>query len=153
MGVGVAIPVTVVTLGPSNLLAIMKSINSHRDRGGRRRHPCNCRHLTFLAIMKSMNSHRDRGGRHRQTVTGTVGVGVAIPVTVVTSGPLNLVAIMKSTNSHLDRGGRRRHPCNCHHFWTLESSCNYEKYRGGRRRHPCDCHHFLTLVVESWDRL
>ena len=32
-----------------------------------------------------------------------MGVGVAIPVTVVTSGPLNLVAIMKSTNSHLDR--------------------------------------------------
>ena len=44
------------------------------------------------------------------TVTGTVGVGVAIPVTVVTSGPLNLVAIMKSTNSHLDRGGRHTKP-------------------------------------------
>ena len=63
------------------------------------------------------------------TVTGIVGVGIAIPVTVVTLGPSNLLAIMKSTNSHRDRGGRRRYPCNCRHFWTLESSCNYEKYQ------------------------
>ena len=89
MGVGIAIPVTVVTFGPSNLLAICKV----------------------------------------STVTGIVGVGVAIPVTVVTFGPSNLVAIIKSTNSHRDRGGRRRYPCNCRHFGTLESSCNYEKYQ------------------------
>ena len=152
VGVGVAIPVTVVTFGPSNLLAIMKRANSHRDRGGRRRYPCSCRHFGTLESSCNYEKYQPFTGivgvgvafpvtvvtlgpsnlscnyeKHEQS-QGSWGVGVAIPVTVVTLGPSNLLAIMKSINSHRDRGGRRRHPCNCRHFWTLESCCNYEKY-------------------------
>ena len=53
------------TLGSS---CNMKSVNRHRDRGGRRRHPCNCRYFWTLESscnLKSVNSHRDRGGRRR----------------------------------------------------------------------------------------
>ena len=53
------------TLGSS---CNMKNVNSHRDRGGRRRHPCNCRYFWTLESscnLRSANSHRDRGGRRR----------------------------------------------------------------------------------------
>ena len=57
---------TVVTFYVSHC----KSVNSHRDRGGRGRETPNCRHFwTRLASLrlKSVNSHRDRGGRGRET--------------------------------------------------------------------------------------
>ena len=110
-----AIPVG--TLGSS---CNMKSVNSHRDRGGRRRHPCNCRYFWTLESscnLKSVNSHRDRGGRRRH------------PCNCRYFWTLESSCNLKSVNSHRDRGGRRRHPCNCRYFWTLESSCNYEKYQ------------------------
>ena len=52
---------TVVTFYVSRL----KSVNSHRDRGGRGRETQNCRYFwTRLGSsrLKSVNSHRDRGG-------------------------------------------------------------------------------------------
>ena len=42
-----------------------KSLNSHRDRGGRGREIQNCRHFWTRLVssrLKSVNSHRDRGG-------------------------------------------------------------------------------------------
>ena len=48
----------------------LKSVNSHRDRGGRGRETQNCRHFwTRLGSsrLKSTNSHRDRGGGGRET--------------------------------------------------------------------------------------
>ena len=68
-GVVVAKPRTVdfwTRLGCSRL----KSVNSHRDRGGRGFEAQNCRHFwTRLGCsrLKSVNSHRNRGGRGRET--------------------------------------------------------------------------------------
>ena len=55
---------TVVTFGLVSDLRL-KSVNSHRDRGGHGRETQNCRHCwTRLGSsrLKSVNSHRDRGG-------------------------------------------------------------------------------------------
>ena len=83
------------TLGSS---CNMKNVNSHRDRGGRRRHPCNCRYFWTLESscnLKSANSRRDRGGRRRH--------------------PCNcryFWTLESSCNYEKYRGGRRRqNPC------------------------------------------
>ena len=69
-----------------------KSVNSHRDRGGRGRE--NCRHFRTRPVssrLKSVNSHRDRGGRGRENCRHFW--------TRFASSRL------KSVNSHRDRGG------------------------------------------------
>ena len=46
----------------------LKSVNSHRDRGGRGREAQNCRHFWTRpgsSGLKSVNSHRDRGSWSR----------------------------------------------------------------------------------------
>ena len=77
-GVVVAKPRAVVTFGPGigrvvvaklRTVVTFKSVNSHRDRGGRGREAQDCRHFWTRLVsshLKSVNSHRDRGGRGRE---------------------------------------------------------------------------------------
>ena len=61
---------TVVTFWSCLASSRLKSVNRHRDRGGRAREMQNCRHLwTRLGSsrLKSANSHRDQEGRGRET--------------------------------------------------------------------------------------
>ena len=79
--VGVAILVTVRTLDP---LGVSKNVNSHRDRGGWGCDPRNCLDLRILLEFLKM-----------LTVTGIVGAGVAILVTVIVFGPSDPLEVSK----------------------------------------------------------
>ena len=73
-----------------------------------------------------------------QTVTGIVGVGAAILVTVVAvANPRNPVAILKSLNRHRHRGSRGRYPRNCPRsgpsYNIVDSHWVALKKRGGSR--------------------
>ena len=123
---------TVVTF----YVSYCKSVNSHRDRGGRSRETQNCRHFwtrVGSSRVKSVNGHRDRGGRGRETQN------------------CHHFWTLKSVNSHRDRGGRGRETQNCRHFWTRLASSRLKSVNriGGRGRETQYCRHFWTRLASS----
>ena len=86
----------------------LKSVNNHKDRGGRGRETQNGRHFwTRLGSsrLKSVNSQEGSGGPGRETQDGRhfwTRLGSSR---------------LKSVNNHRDRGGRGRETQNGRHFW------------------------------------
>ena len=143
---------TVVTFYASCL----KSVNSHRDPGGRSRETQHCRHFwTRLGSsrLKSVNSHGSGGSWSRNAALSSLldasrffvsekcqqsrigGVLVAKRSTVVTFGRVSFLRVSK-VSTVTDRGGPGRETQHCRHFWTrLVSSClknvNSHKVPGG----------------------
>ena len=146
-GVVVAKPRAVVTFGPGigrvvvaklRTVVTFKSVNSHRDRGGRGEAQ-DCRHFWTRLVsshLKSVNSHRDRGvvvAKPRAVVTvglvsslrvskvsAVIGIGrvvVAQRRTVVTLDSSCVFAPQQCQQSQ-GSGGRGRETQSCRHFWT-----------------------------------
>ena len=109
---------TVVTF----YVSYLKSVNGHRDRGGRGRKAQNCRHFwTRLGSsrFRSVNSHTDRGFL------------VAKRRNVVTFGLVSGLRVSKvSTVTCRDRGGPGRETQNCRHFWTRLGSSRLKSVNG-----------------------
>ena len=118
----------------------LKSVNSHRDRGGPGRETQHCRHFWTRpgsSRLKSVNSRRDRGGPGRETQT----------CRHFWTRPGS--SRLKSVNSHRDRGGPGRETQTCRHWSSRLKSVNSHRDRGGPGRETQTCRHFWTRFGSS----
>ena len=134
-------------LGSSRL----KSVNSHRDRGGRGRETQNCRHFwTCLGCsrLKSVNSHRDRGGRGRETQNCRhfwTRLGSSRFKSVVTFGLVSGRRVSKASTVRVVVAKPRTVVLDSSRV-IASQKCQQSQGSGGRGRETQNCRHF-------WPRL
>ena len=146
-----------------------KSVNSHRDRGGRARETQNCRHLwSGVSASQQCQQSQGSGGSWSRnpelsslldssrvvcvskvsTVIGIGGVVLAKRRIVVTCG-LGCLRL-NSVNSHRDREGRGREAQNCRHSWIrLGSSAPHKCQQSQGSGGSCSRNPELSSLVDS----